>query len=127
MTDEPADPQFDADVQVGKVWHYIDRQGRATVEAGRLSLRKRSGEVIAQADLSDVQTDVVRGSINIWMGGERYVITPLRARRAYEGTIAAAGTNLARDLKRLKASKQLGAQFLQVVEAQGGHVGRRDK
>ena len=124
MSTSIGEPQFEAEVQIGKTWHYIDRNGKATIEGGRLALHKRNGEVIADAQLSEVWTDIVRGSINIWMGGERYVLTPLRVSRAYQGTLAGAGTNLARDAKRLKASKELGAQFLQVVEAEGGHIGK---
>jgi hypothetical protein len=117
-------PQFEADVQIGKTWRYIDRNGKATIEGGRLTLQKRKGDVIAEAPLSEVWTDIVRGSINIWMGGERYIITPLRVSRAYQGTLAGAATNLARDVTRLKAGKELGAQFVGVVEAEGGHIGR---
>lgn len=124
MSVQDSEPQFEADVQIGKTWHYIDRNGRATIEEGRMVLRKRKGDVIAQAPLSEVWADIVRGSINIWIGQERYVLTPLRVSRAYQGTLAGAATNLARDVGRLKASKELGAQFLQVVEAEGGHIGK---
>jgi hypothetical protein len=117
-------PQFEADVQVGKTWRYIDRNGKATIDGGRLTLRKRKGDVIAEAPMSEVWTDIIRGSINIWIGGERYILNPLRVSRAYEGTIAGAATNLTRDMGRLKASKELGAQFMGVVEAEGGHVGK---
>lgn len=117
-------PQFEADVQVGRTWRYIDRNGKATIDGGHLTLRKRKGEVIAEAPMSEVWTDVIRGSINIWIGAERYILTPLRVSRAYEGAITGAATNLARDMGRLKASKELGAQFMGVVEAEGGHIGK---
>jgi hypothetical protein len=118
------EPQFEAEVQIGKTWRYIDRNGKAIIDGGRLTLRKRKGEVIAEAPLSDVWTDIVRGSINIWIGGERYVLNPLRVNRAYQGTLTGAAANLSGDIGRLKASKELGAQFVGVVEAEGGHIGR---
>lgn len=124
---ETMQPQFEAVVQIGKTWHYIDRNGTATIEQGRLTLRKRKGDVIAEAPVSEVWTDIVRGSINIWVGDERYILTPLRVNRAYSGTPGGASRNLARDFGRLKASKELGEQFIGAVEAEGGHIGRPDK
>jgi hypothetical protein len=124
VTVQEDQPQFEAEVQIGKTWRYIDRKGKATIDGGRLTLRKGKGDVIAEAPLNEVWTDVVRGSINIWLGGERYILTPLRISRAYSGTAGGAATNLKRDIGRLKASKELGAQFIEVVEAEGGHVGK---
>jgi hypothetical protein len=124
VTVEEDQAQFEAEVQIGKTWRYIDRKGKAIIDGGRLTLRKGKGDVIAEAPLSEVWTDIVRGSINIWVGGDRYILTPLRISRAYEGRADGAATNLARDLGRLKASKELGAQFVAVVEAEGGHVGK---
>jgi hypothetical protein len=120
-------PGFEADVQVGKSWRYIDRNGRVKIEDGRLGLYKRKGDVIAEAPMNEVSADIVRGTINFWIGSERYILTPLRVSRAYQGTLAGATRNLARDISRLKAGKELSEQLLGVVEAEGGHIGRPDK
>jgi hypothetical protein len=85
-------PQFQAEVQIGKTWRYIDRNGKATIDGGRLTLQKRKGDVIAEAPINEVWTDIVRGSVNIWIGGERFILTPLRVSRAYQGTLAGSAT-----------------------------------
>ena len=119
--------QFEADVQVGSVWRYIDRHGKAAIEDGRLILRKRDGEVIAEASMSDVWADVIRGSANVWLSGKRYVVNALRIGQYHGPTVAGEMADLARAARQWKAAKELNGQFLAAVQAAGGHMGRPGK
>ncbi len=119
-----SEPQFEADVQIGKTFRYIDRRGTATIDGGRMSLRKREGDVIAEAPLAEVWADRVRGSLHLWLGGDRYIVAPLQVRRANPETLSGGVTNILRDINRLKQGKELTERFLRVVEAEGGHIGK---
>ena len=123
------EPDFEAEVQVGTRFRFIDRGGAAVIADGRLTLTKRDGAVIAEAPLEEVWADRMKasggGAARIWIGGDRYTIEPLRVRRANPAALAGDAANLARDVERLKKGRELTERFLGVVEAQGGHIGTR--
>jgi hypothetical protein len=122
------EPGFEADVQVGTRFRFIDRNGSAVIAGGRLTLRKRDGDVIADAPIGEVWADRMKasgdGAARIWIGGDRHTIEPLRVRRANPEALAGEVANLARDFERLQKGRELAERFLAVVEVQGGHIGK---
>jgi hypothetical protein len=73
MGDE-GDEQFEAEAQIGKGLKFIDRQGSASIGQGRLTLRTRKGDVIAEGPLSEVWAEKARfsggGAARISVEGE---------------------------------------------------------
>lgn len=114
-------PLFDADAQVGRLFHWIDENGRTTIAAGLVTLAKGTGEVIAEAPLADVWADVHRGSVFIWIGGQRYIVAVQLPRNAYDGHTAST------PIKNFKKIKEFDAQFMQALVAEGGHIGKPPK
>jgi hypothetical protein len=125
---EAAGPAFEADAQIGTRFRFIDRNGSAVIDGGRLILRKRDGETIAEAPIGEVWADKARGSgggaARISIGGDRYTIEPLRINRANPAALGGDAANLARDVERLKKGRELTERFLAVVEAEGGQIGK---
>jgi len=120
-------PEFEADVQIGKGLRFIDRNGSAAISEGRLTLRKRNGDIVAEAPVTEVHADTARlsggGAARIWIGTESYSVEPLRISRALPAPQAAA-LNLAEDVKQLKKGRELTQHFLSVLEAAGGRLGK---
>ena len=125
--EQGAQPAFEAEVGIGTRWRYLDRHGSAAIADGRLTLRKRSGDVVAEAPVSEVWADTAGGSAGsaarIQIGDEIYKIAPLQVRRSNPYTLPGVAANLARDMGRLKKGRELTEVFLKVVEAEGGHRG----
>ncbi|MGA2469091.1 MAG: hypothetical protein ABSG64_00185 [Solirubrobacteraceae bacterium] len=127
-SEQQNESQFEADAQIGKGLRFIDRNGVATIADGRLTLRKRNGDVIVQAPISEVRAEAARfsggGAVRIWIGDEGYSVEPLRVHRVVAERLGGAATNLGRDVKRLKKGRELTQIFLAVVEAEGGKLGK---
>lgn len=125
--EQSSEPEFEADVAIGKGLRFIDRNGSVTIAAGHLTLRKSKGDVIAEAPTSQVRVDRARfsggGAAQIWMGDESYKIEPLRVTRHF-GFPGAEGANLTGSMKRLAKGKELTQQFLEIVEAAGAQLGK---
>jgi hypothetical protein len=125
--EQASEPEFEADVQIGKGLRYIDRDGRALIAAGRLTLRTRTGDIIAEAAIGDVRADKARFSggaaAQVWIGEESYKIEPLRIHRIHGESLAGTATSLGGGLKRLTKSKEFTQQFLDAVAAAGGRIG----
>lgn len=125
-----ADVQFDADAQIGKGMRFIDRNGRATIREGSLTLSKQNGEVIASAPIGEVWADKARwsggGAARVWVGDESYSVQPLHIGRITAGFTPAesSAANLGRDIKRIKGARQFTQQFLQVLEEAGARMGK---
>jgi hypothetical protein len=122
MEQAASEPRFAAVVKIGTRFRTIAHSGSATIEDGRLTLRKGSGDIVADGPVSDVWADRSRLSFGIgtvvWVGGERYAIMPVSFN---PGTAAGAAAKLALDSKK---GKDLREQFLEAVEAEGGHIGK---
>jgi hypothetical protein len=118
---------FEADVQIGKGLRFIDRNGLATIADELLTLRKRNGDVIAQAPVSDVRAEKARfsggGAARISIGDDRYTIEPLRVHHLSAERLGGAAINLARDINRLQKGRELTQIFLAALEAEGGQIG----
>ena len=115
---EPSnEPQFEAEVCVlGRFW-YIDRHGSATISKGQLTLRKVTGDVIVEAPLSEVWARKTPGGgygVRIFSGGDSYMIRG-------PGRVLFL-TRESRDVA--KKWQELPRQFLSVLEAEGGHLGK---
>src|SRR5919202_4617722 len=125
---EGAEPAFEAEVGVGTRFRYLDRHGSAAIREGKLTLSRRNGDVIAEAPMSEVWAEKVRGSAGsaarIWIGGDAYNVGPLQVRRSNPYSLAGAAANLTRDIGRLKKGRELTELFLGVIEAEGGHLGK---
>lgn len=126
--EQVTEPQFEADVQIGKGLRYIDRNGTAVIAGGRLTLRKGKGDIIAEAAIGEVRADKARFSggaaAQVWIGEESFKLEPLRIHRVHGESLAGSATNLAGDLKRLTNSKEFTQQFLDAVAAAGGRIGK---
>jgi hypothetical protein len=126
--EQASEPQFQADAQIGKGLRFIDRNGVVTISGGRLTLRKRKGDIIAEAPMSEVRADTARfsggGAARIWIRDESYSIEPLQVHRVHTEGLGPAAINLAGDIKRLKKGRELTQQFLGVVESAGGRLGK---
>jgi hypothetical protein len=98
----------------------IDGNGSVTINDGRLSLCKQSGEVVAEGPMNEVWAVVYRLSLGVTtlvsIGGERYFIRPPK--------------NPARpldDAGNIQAGMKLRKAFLEVAESEGGHIGKPDR
>jgi hypothetical protein len=122
---EISQPRFQADVQIGKGLRFIDHHGVVTIAGGQLTLRKRSGEIIVQAPVSEVRAARFRGSVGtaarIWIGQERYSIEPLRKARHFS-SVAGALINAPKLVEQFQDGRDLTRAFLTVVKAEGGQV-----
>jgi hypothetical protein len=114
--------RFEAVAMIGTRFRTIDQTGTVTIEDGRLTLRKRKGDVVAEGPVSEVWADRSRLSFGIgttvWISGDRYAILP---KSFNPGTAAGAVAKLGRDLDK---GTDLRARFFEALEAEGGHVGK---
>jgi hypothetical protein len=120
--------QFEAEVGIGKGLRTIDRHGSASIDHGQLTLRNSKGEIVAEAPVSEVWGEKARFSggsaARIWIDGVAYSIGPLRARLYSPGGLGRDAANLARSISRLKKGRELTEQFLHILEAAGGRLGK---
>ncbi len=125
-----ADVRFDADAQIGKGMRFIDRNGRATIGEGNLTLSKQNGDLIASAPIGEIWADKARwsggGAARVWIGDESYSVQPLHIGRITAGFTPAesSAANLGRDVKRIKGARQFTQQFLQALEDAGARMGK---
>jgi hypothetical protein len=120
--------QFEAEVAIGKGLRTIDRHGSASIDHGHLTLRDSKGDVVAEAPVSEVRGDKARFSdgsaARICIDGVWYSIGPLRVSLYSPGGLGRDAANLARSISRLKKGRELTEQFLLVLEAEGGQLGK---
>jgi hypothetical protein len=111
--------RFAAEATIGTRWRVIDKAGSVTINDGRLILREQSGEVVAEGPMNEVWANVspLSGGVAtvVWISGERYYIRP--PERGNPRSVIKAGRDL-------KAGKELRKEFLEVVESEGGHIGK---
>ncbi len=125
-----ADVRFDADAQIGKGMRFIDRNGRATIGEGNLTLSKQNGDLIASAPIGEIWADKARwsggGAARVWIGDESYSVQPLHIGRITAGFTPAesSAANLGRDVKRIKGARQFTQQFLQALQDAGARMGK---
>jgi hypothetical protein len=126
-TERRDNASFEADVQIGKGLRFIDRNGIATIADKQLTLRRRNGDVVAQAPVSGVRAEKARfsggGAARISIGDARYTIEPLRVHHLSAERLGGAAVNLARDINRLQKGRELTEIFLAALEAEGGQIG----
>src|SRR6059058_5992781 len=103
------EPDFEADVAIGKGLRFIDRNGVATIDGGRLTLRKSNGDVVVEAQMSEISADKAKmsggGAARVWIDGDRYTIEPQKVRRANPATLRGDAANLGGDITRLKKGR----------------------
>lgn len=104
----------------------IDPNGTVKIKDGRLTLRGDTGEIIAEAPLSDVRAYTIhRGkAVDAQIGEKTYHLGPLLQEQRLPVLFGVgAGVNASREFKRLRRGKQDARSFMQVFEAAGGRVG----
>lgn len=69
---QDSEPQFEADVQVGGTWRYIDRNGKATIEGGRLTGAATSASLSGRSGF-DPRAQVGQGCVPYAYGKSRAV------------------------------------------------------
>jgi hypothetical protein len=121
--EQTSEPKFQAPVHIGKGLYLSARRGTLTIDHGELTLRKRDGEVIAQAPIRDVWTAKGVDSLKVWMGAKRFIVRPRTGEVHASGQLTAAkgARQAARQAKQLNA---FAAAFLAVAEAEGAHIGK---
>ena len=115
-------PRFEAAAAITTRWRWIDRAGSVTINDGRLSLRKQSGEVVAEGPMKEVWAVAATrfgAATDVRISGERYYIRPPE-RESHAGDVI-------KLVDELKAGKELREEFLEVVESEGGHIGTPDR
>jgi hypothetical protein len=121
--EQTSEPRFQAPVHIGKGFYLSARRGTLTIDHGELTLRKRDGEVIAQAPIRDIWTAKGGDSLKVWIGAKRFIVRPRTGEVHAPGqpTAAKGARQAARQAKQLNA---FAAAFLAVAEAEGAHIGK---
>lgn len=80
MSDD-VDPAFDMAARIGTGWRWLDQKGSVVVREGRVVLRKRNADVIAEAAVADVSARINMGSLGagtkVTCGEMTYVVEPV--------------------------------------------------
>ncbi len=122
------EPTFAADAEIATFFRRIDRHGSVTIADGILTLLKHSGEVIAEAPITDIRADKAPmqfgGAARIEIAGHRYLVMPTSINRYVSHSVAASTANLVGEIKRLKKGRELTSSLLSVIEAERGTVGK---
>jgi hypothetical protein len=127
--DEGHEPQLEAGVVIRKGMRFIDRNGRAVISGGSLALLTQSGEVVAQAPITEVRADKTRMSggttARVYLGDECYKLDPSDIRHISPRleTLSAAATTFGRSVKEIKHRRELTELFIRALKAEGGHTG----
>jgi hypothetical protein len=121
--DHASEPKFEAPVHIGKGFYLSARRGTLMIDSGELTLRKRDGDVIAQAPIGDVWAAKGVDSLKVWIGAKRFIVRPRTGEVHAPGYVSAAygARQAARQAKGLNA---FAATFLAVAEAEGAHIGK---
>jgi len=122
---------FEADVEIGKGMKTIDRKGTLSLGDGHLTLRTSKGDVIAEGPINSISADKAKltggSAARIWIEGEAYTVGPRRVRINNPGALSSPeAARLGRDITRLKSGREITQQFLAVLEAEGGRIGKPD-
>ena len=121
--------EFEAEAQIsGKGFGFFNRDGVATIAAGRVTLRNGKGEAVIDVPAAEVWADKARGSFGgvarLWINERKYGLQARSGSRSSGQTLAGGVRNVSRDVQRIKQSKGLVEQFLASLEAAGGHIGK---
>jgi hypothetical protein len=121
--EQASEPKFEAPVHIGKGLYLSARRGTLTIDHGEFTLRKRDGDVIAQAPIGDVWAAKAVDSLKVWLGSKRFIVRPRTGEVRAPGHLTAAygARQAARQAKRLNAFAET---FLAVAEAEGAHIGK---
>ncbi len=120
--EEQQEPRFAAVATIGTRFRTIAQSGMVTIAEGRLTLRRKKADVIAEGPVSAVWVEPSRLSFGIgtvvWVGDKRYAILP---KSFNPGSAAGAVAKLARDKGRGDDLREL---FMEAAQAEGRHRGR---
>ena len=124
MLNEP-DPAFDMAARIGTGWRWLDQRGSVSVRDGRVVLRKRKGDVIAEAPVRDVLASNNKGSMGVGtkvsVGSKTYVVEPV----GFRISPGLPGHDLAESMRvlgNLKKGRELTAHFLTALATAGAQV-----
>jgi hypothetical protein len=124
MPDE-VDATFDMSARIGTGWRWIDQRGSVSVRDGRVVLRKRKGDVIAEAPVGEVSASKNKGSMGVGtkmsIGSRTYTVEPV----GFRISPGLPGRDLAesvRVLGNLKKGRQLTEHFLTALATAGAQV-----
>ena len=130
MSDEPTEA-FELKAQIATFFRYIDRGGSVAVRDGNLVLQKRSGAVIAEAPISDVQAVRLKrdagASLQLKLKDTKYIVRPETYFSHSGGGIGGGRAELLEGLIGMKRGRQLTEQFLAILESLGAQVGKPSK
>lgn len=121
--EQGAEPKFEAPVSWGKGVYMSGRRGSLTIDRGELTLRKRDGDLVAQAPTGDVSVAKALDSVKVWIEGQKFILRPGKGAVKAPGLpTAARGASAA--TKQFKQFKDFAATLLAVAEAEGAHIGK---
>src|SRR3954447_16798488 len=118
------EPEFNAAVSFGKGAYLSARRGTLTIDHGELALRRRDGEIVAQAPIGDASVAKALDSVKVWIGGQKFILRPGKSAAQPGNPTAARGAHQA--TKQFKQFKAFATALLAVAEAQGAHIGKPD-
>jgi hypothetical protein len=124
MPDE-SDTTFEMAARIGTGWRWLDQRGSVAVRDGQVVLRKRKGDVIAEAPVRDVLAGNNRGSLGVGtkmtVGSKTYVVEPV----GFRISPGLPGRDLAESMRvlgHLKKGRELTAHFLTALATAGAQV-----
>ena len=119
------DPTFEMTARIGTGWRWLDQRGSVSVCDGRVLLRKRKGDVIAEAPIRDVLASNNKGSMGVGtkmsVGSKTYVVEPV----SFRISPGLPGHDLAESIRvlgNLKKGRELTSQFLTALATAGAQV-----
>lgn len=124
MPDE-VDPTFDMTARIGTGRRWLDQRGSVSVRDGRVVLRKRKGDVIADAPVGDVLASIRKGSMGVGtkmsIGSKTYVVEPVGFRIS-PGLPGQDMAQAVRVFANLKKGRELTGHFLTALATAGAQV-----
>jgi len=119
------DPTFDMTARIGAGWRWLDQKGSVSVRDGRVVLRKRKGDVIAEAAAGDVSAGNHKGNMGVGtkmiFGEKSYVVEPIGFRIS-PGLPGRDMAEAVRVLGNLKKGRELTGRFLAALSTAGAQV-----